>query len=163
MNRIRWPSWTRDLQDLLIPGRSSSKSRAGIGIQYRESYSLSCRAFELVEYEVNYYPSRLILGSSPSTSLQRVVLIDSDMIILKNMDELMEMDLPNDWIAAVHACACNPRKFPHYPTDWYVISPPYLSTQNKHIINVCQGSRELRIYLGSSSYRNHEATGDNAN
>jgi len=36
------------------------------------------------------------------------------------MDELMELDLPADWIAAAHACACNPRKLPHYPKDWWV-------------------------------------------
>ncbi|PAV22458.1 nucleotide-diphospho-sugar transferase [Pyrrhoderma noxium] len=49
---------------------------------------------------------------------ERVVLLDSDMLIRKNMDELIEMDLPGDWIAADHVCACNPRKFPHYPKDW---------------------------------------------
>ncbi|HEV7736057.1 MAG TPA: hypothetical protein VGO47_01630 [Chlamydiales bacterium] len=31
----------------------------------------------------------------------------------------MEEELPGkDWIAACHACACNPRKLPHYPADW---------------------------------------------
>jgi len=57
------------------------------------------RGFELVEYD-------------------RVVLLDSDMIVMKNMDELMEVDLPNDWIAAAHACTCNPYRFAHYPADW---------------------------------------------
>lgn len=38
------------------------------------------------------------------------------------MDELMDIDLPHDWIAAAHACACNPRKLKHYPADWCVIS-----------------------------------------
>ncbi|KAI0257592.1 glycosyltransferase family 8 protein [Lactifluus subvellereus] len=56
------------------------------------------RAFELAEYD-------------------RVVLMDSDMIVMRNMDELMELDLPADWIAAAHACACNPRKLAHYPKD----------------------------------------------
>ena len=50
--------------------------------------------------------------------LKRVALIDSDMLVLKNMDELMEMDLEHGWIAAAHVCACNPRKFSHYPRDW---------------------------------------------
>jgi len=40
------------------------------------------------------------------------------MLVMRNMDELMEMDLPKDWIAAAHACACNPRKLAHYPADW---------------------------------------------
>ncbi|KAI0936171.1 hypothetical protein AcW1_000473 [Taiwanofungus camphoratus] len=57
------------------------------------------KAFDLVEYD-------------------RVVLLDSDMIVMRNMDELMDLDLPQDWIAAAHACACNPRKLPHYPPDW---------------------------------------------
>ena len=40
--------------------------------------------------------------------------------MLKNMDELMTLDLPNDHIAAVHVCACNPRGIEHYPNDWSV-------------------------------------------
>ena len=31
---------------------------------------------------------------------------------------LMDLDLPPDWIAGVHACACNPMQLPHYPEDW---------------------------------------------
>ncbi|KAI0348682.1 nucleotide-diphospho-sugar transferase [Trametopsis cervina] len=57
------------------------------------------RAFELIQYD-------------------RVVLLDSDMILKRNMDELMDLELPSDWIAAAHACACNPRKLAHYPKDW---------------------------------------------
>ncbi|PPR00645.1 hypothetical protein CVT24_000868 [Panaeolus cyanescens] len=48
----------------------------------------------------------------------RIVLMDSDMIVLRNMDELMKLDLPQDHIAAVHVCACNPRGIAHYPGDW---------------------------------------------
>ena len=58
------------------------------------------RCFELIEYD-------------------RVIMLDSDMIMLRNMDELMELELPStDWIGAVHVCACNPMKYPHYPKDW---------------------------------------------
>ncbi|KDQ63617.1 glycosyltransferase family 8 protein [Jaapia argillacea MUCL 33604] len=57
------------------------------------------RGFQLVEFD-------------------RVVLLDSDMIVMKNMDELMDLELPKDWIAAAHVCACNPRKIKHYPLDW---------------------------------------------
>ncbi|KAJ7225402.1 nucleotide-diphospho-sugar transferase [Mycena pura] len=61
--------------------------------------SCSPRVFELEEFE-------------------RVVLLDSDMLVKENIDDLMEISLPPDGIAASHVCACNPRKFPHYPADW---------------------------------------------
>ncbi|KAF9787043.1 nucleotide-diphospho-sugar transferase [Thelephora terrestris] len=48
----------------------------------------------------------------------RIVLLDCDMIVMRNMDELFDIDLPDGWIAAAHVCACNPMKFAHYPADW---------------------------------------------
>lgn len=51
---------------------------------------------------------------------EKVVQLDSDMIILKNMDELFDIEL-NDTdraFAASHACVCNPYKYDHYPKDW---------------------------------------------
>ncbi|KAI9870953.1 MAG: hypothetical protein M1830_003593 [Pleopsidium flavum] len=56
----------------------------------------------------------------------RVVQLDSDMMVLKNMDELMELELDppsmggkgKKVFAASHACVCNPLKKPHYPKDW---------------------------------------------
>ena len=56
----------------------------------------------------------------------RVVQLDSDMVVLKNMDELMELELDapsaggkgDRVFAASHACVCNPLKKPHYPKDW---------------------------------------------
>jgi len=60
------------------------------------------------------------------TEYDRVVQLDSDMLVLKNMDELMELELDppsmkaegNRVYAASHACACNPLKKPHYPKHW---------------------------------------------
>ena len=57
---------------------------------------------------------------------ERVVQLDSDMLVMKNMDELMNVDLdPADRdgsgsrvFAASHACVCNPLKKPHYPKNW---------------------------------------------
>jgi alpha-N-acetylglucosamine transferase len=56
----------------------------------------------------------------------RVVQLDSDMLVRQNMDELM--DIPLDGaeeagkgqkvFAASHACVCNPLKKGHYPKDW---------------------------------------------
>lgn len=59
---------------------------------------------------------------------ERVVQLDSDMLVLRNMDELMEMELDDPALggtgprvfAAGHACLCNPLNKPHYPKDWYV-------------------------------------------
>ena len=59
---------------------------------------------------------------------ERVVQLDSDMLVLKNMDELMELELDapelggtgNRVFAASHACVCNPLKKAHYPKNWYV-------------------------------------------
>lgn len=65
-----------------------------------------------------FIPRPVHQSSSPVS--QRAVLLDSDMLILKNIDDLMELDIPPDSIAAAHACACNPRKFPQYPKDWLV-------------------------------------------
>ncbi|OCK84368.1 glycosyltransferase family 8 protein [Lepidopterella palustris CBS 459.81] len=56
----------------------------------------------------------------------RVVQLDSDMLVLQNMDELMDLELDPPSMAgkgdrvfgASHACVCNPLKKPHYPKDW---------------------------------------------
>lgn len=64
---------------------------------------------------------------------ERVVQLDSDMLVLQNMDELMdiELDPPSSEdmsgsrvFAAGHACVCNPLKKPHYPKNWYVGEGP---------------------------------------
>ncbi|KAF2721993.1 glycosyltransferase family 8 protein [Polychaeton citri CBS 116435] len=57
---------------------------------------------------------------------ERVVQLDSDMLVRRNMDELMELPLDGTELkgdgdrvfAASHACVCNPLKKPHYPEDW---------------------------------------------
>ncbi|KAI9055564.1 hypothetical protein LZ554_000511 [Drepanopeziza brunnea f. sp. 'monogermtubi'] len=56
----------------------------------------------------------------------RVVQLDSDMLVRLNMDELMEMELDGPELAgkgrkvfaAGHACVCNPLKRAHYPANW---------------------------------------------
>ena len=60
------------------------------------------------------------------TEYDRVVQLDSDMMVLKNMDELMELELDAPELdgegdrvyAASPACACNPLNKTHYPKDW---------------------------------------------
>jgi alpha-N-acetylglucosamine transferase len=57
------------------------------------------RAFELVDYE-------------------RIVMVDSDMLVRRNMDELMDLPMQDDEIMASFACTCNPTKNPNYPDNW---------------------------------------------
>jgi len=60
------------------------------------------------------------------TEYDRVVQLDSDMLTLQNMDELMEMELDPPSLegkgdrvfAASHACVCNPLMKKHYPKNW---------------------------------------------
>lgn len=71
------------------------------------------------------------------TEFDRVVQLDSDMLVLKNMDELMEMELDppsaggkgDRVFAASHACVCNPLKKGHYPKDWYYHFHSSIKTQ----------------------------------
>ncbi len=62
------------------------------------------------------------------TEYERIVQLDSDMLVMSNMDELMELELDPPSMAgkgervfaASHACVCNPLKKPHYPDNWCV-------------------------------------------
>lgn len=66
------------------------------------------------------------LAAFAQVEFDRVVLLDSDMLVRRNLDELMslELDAPgmngegNRVFAACHACVCNPLKRMYYPMDW---------------------------------------------
>lgn len=68
----------------------------------------------------------------------RVVQLDSDMMALQNMDELMDLELDPPSLrgtgdrvfAASHACVCNPFKKPHYPKDWIPENCAFTSQHN---------------------------------
>lgn len=53
------------------------------------------------------------------TGCERVVFLDADMLVLRNMDELFTLDLGDHDLAACHACRCNPNKIASYPASWH--------------------------------------------
>jgi alpha-N-acetylglucosamine transferase len=52
------------------------------------------------------------------TGCERVVFLDADMLVLRNMDELFTLDLGDYALAACHACRCNPNQIASYPASW---------------------------------------------
>lgn len=76
--------------------------------------------------DVRFYDCWSKLASLSLVQYERAVQLDSDMLVLQNMDELMELKLDatalggqgQSVFAACHACTCNPTNKPHYPSDW---------------------------------------------
>ena len=70
---------------------------------------------------------------------ERIVLLDGDMLVRRNMDELMHLPLdpPSSAgkgarvFAAGHACVCNPMQKSHYPSNWKPENCAF-STQHGH-------------------------------
>ncbi|KAG0005795.1 hypothetical protein BGZ80_002382 [Entomortierella chlamydospora] len=95
----------------------------------------------LWDYYADTWPK---LGAWGLTEYKRLVLMDCDMLVMKNMDQLLNerpdfkveeieglnhrkaqlghrdayLDLPHGWVAASHACTCNPLRNPRYPASW---------------------------------------------
>ncbi|KAI6044943.1 glycosyltransferase family 8 protein [Pisolithus marmoratus] len=90
------------------------------GIQLRDITSLqpSENIHSLAPHDIRFRDTWTKLRVFELVEFKRVVLLDADMIVMRNMDELFDIELPEDTIAATHVCACNPRKLPHYPPDW---------------------------------------------
>ena len=73
------------------------------------------------------------------TEYDRVVQLDSDMLVLQNMDELMEIELDGRELngdgqrvfAASHACACNPLRKSHYPEYWIPANCAFTTQHDK--------------------------------
>ena len=51
------------------------------------------------------------------TDIKKIVFLDADTIVLKNIDNLFNVPLQNG-IAMAPACVCNPEKKPNYPPEW---------------------------------------------
>lgn len=52
------------------------------------------------------------------TEFERLVFLDADMLVVREMDHLFDLELPEGGIAACHACRCNPNRIASYPADW---------------------------------------------
>ncbi|RAL06768.1 glycosyltransferase family 8 protein [Aspergillus homomorphus CBS 101889] len=76
--------------------------------------------------DVRFYDCWSKLTPFSLVEYERVVQLDSDMLVRQNMDELMDLELDppamagtgSRVFAASHACVCNPLQKPHYPQDW---------------------------------------------
>lgn len=79
------------------------------------------------------------------TQFKRIIQLDSDMLILQNIDELMDLNLNGYKFASTHACVCNPLNFSNYPENWC----------DKN----CVYSDHLNINLNKSIYGPHCSSG----
>ncbi|PWW78226.1 Glycosyltransferase Family 8 protein [Tuber magnatum] len=80
--------------------------------------------------DVRFYDCWTKLQPFSLVEYERVIILDSDMIVRKNMDELMDLalDIKGDRVfAASHACVCNPSQKAHYPKDWIPSNCAYTS------------------------------------
>ena len=104
----------------------------------RVKYLLPAKAKDYAE-EPRFYDCWTKLTPFSLEQYNRVVQLDSDMLVLQNMDELMDIPLDppsmegkgDRVFAATHACVCNPLKKPHYPKDWIPENCAYTMMHSK--------------------------------
>ncbi|KAK2758368.1 hypothetical protein FQN54_004218 [Arachnomyces sp. PD_36] len=78
------------------------------------------------EEDSRFYDCWSKLTAFSLVDFERIVMLDSDMLVMKNMDELMDISLDDAAMggsgdrvfACTHACLCNPMKKSHYPKNW---------------------------------------------
>lgn len=96
--------------------------------------------------KVNYKFERFVdtwtkLSVWNQSGYDRLIMLDADMLPLENMDELMRLELPDkDWVAAAHACICNPQKIDHYPANWIPENCSYTGATSVDSIPLSQKS-----------------------
>ena len=98
----------------------------------RIAYLLPTKSHRDYSADPRFYDCWSKLTPFGLTQYKRVVQLDSDMLVRRNMDELMELPLDEPELAAQlpapessrrvfaagHACVCNPLGKKHYPRDW---------------------------------------------
>jgi hypothetical protein len=90
------------------------------------------------------------------TQFDKIVQLDSDMVVLKNMDELFDLDLENvgdgkqggKVFGASHACVCNPMEFEHYPKDWIPANCTFTEYHETSVTVSKEGEDESVVALG---------------
>ncbi len=112
-------------------GRQALAAR-GIAHQ-RIAYLLPTKSHKDYSADPRFYDCWSKLTPFGLTQYARVVQLDSDMLVRRNMDELMDLPLDDPALAAQadperagsrrvfaagHACVCNPLGKAHYPRDW---------------------------------------------
>ncbi|KAG0350893.1 hypothetical protein BGZ54_003539 [Gamsiella multidivaricata] len=125
---------------------------------------VTATAQEKPEYLWDYYAHTWAkMGAWGLVEYRRVVLLDCDMLVRLNMDQLLNdraedqkmeeeggmnerkvqlgyadatLDLPEGWVAAAHACTCNPMQNPKYPASWTPDSCAY----SQYVGNPCPPS-----------------------
>ena len=106
-------------------GADAREALAVAGLTVRDvGYLEPTTKVEFAEHDARFTDTWTKLAVFRLVEYERVVLLDSDMLVRRNPDELITMELPPGHIAAAHACTCNPRRFSHYPADWCVESVP---------------------------------------
>lgn len=77
------------------------------------------------------------------TQFERIVQLDSDMLVMQNMDELMDISLGSHKFASTHACVCNPLRFSHYPKSWNSSNCVFTNLKSTHPKNTPSGTSGL--------------------
>jgi hypothetical protein len=73
-----------------------------IAPRFEDTWTNKLRVFELHKY-----------------GCERLVFLDGDMLVRRNMDELFDLELPRrNWFAANHACPCNLDHDSWAPSNW---------------------------------------------
>ncbi|KAH9857925.1 glycosyltransferase family 8 protein [Lenzites betulinus] len=113
------PDLPQDVRDIV--------ARRGIDIVDVEPLYPKEGKEQLPAHDIRFWETWTKLRMFSLEEYDRLVALDADMVVRRSMDELMDLDLPEGNIAAGHACACNPRKLPHYPKDWIPENCAYTS------------------------------------
>ncbi|KAL7414295.1 nucleotide-diphospho-sugar transferase [Mrakia frigida] len=105
--------------------------KAGILMKEVPSLKPTEGTHELNEHDKRFEDTWTKLRAFEWVEYSRIITLDCDMLVLKNMDDLFTLPLPGpDWIAGTHADCCNPRKLSHYPEDWIPSNCAYSSVSH---------------------------------